>query len=200
MLKKIFKYLLFCISFNLIVASLIIYFAIDIISYPKSFSKQCDIALVEGWIYDEDLNYFANQLKKYNKIYVIGDKIDRGIEYFPYDNFAELTKDRLNKKGITKNKIISLKTSYKKNHTFNTIKELSLKVKTNCLDVYTTQEHSRRTYFAINKNFKNIKINIFYNEKKELKHYNWLKYSNSFKHIIMEIISVFYTYINYYLI
>lgn len=194
MISKIFRFIGAYLVVSFVFLLVIFYFAVDIVTYPKSEKKQCDIAVIEGWLYDEHIEYFHNQLKDYNKIYTIGGKFERAIEYFPYDNLAELMKDRLDRYGLVKEKIVPIVTDNKKDRTYSSMAGLKEYVKEpECIDLYTHQRHSYRSYLNISNLFQLADINLFYKNSIKLENGEWLKQSNEFKEVIMELISIGYT-------
>jgi hypothetical protein len=87
---KIIRFVALYVVVSLFILSILVSFAVDIVTYPNSGVKQCDVAVVEGWLYDDQIDYFQKQLNSYETIYTIGATFERAREYFPYDNLLNL--------------------------------------------------------------------------------------------------------------
>jgi hypothetical protein len=163
--------------------------------------------VVEGWVPDHVLKGAVDDFSKNNCIFIfsVGGPIQTGSYLFPFNNFANLTYDRLIKLGVIESKIVAIETDdVKKDRTYASALALKKWASTSGLElksinVYTLGAHARRSRFLFQKALGDtVEVGIIGVVEQTFDPKAWWKYSNGFRTVIDETIAYLYaiTYFN----
>jgi len=168
---------------------------------------KAEILVVEGWVPDHVLKGVVDDFSKNNCIFIfsVGGPIQTGSYLFPFNNFANLTYDRLIKLGVIESKIVAIETDdVKKDRTYASALALKKWASTSGLElksinVYTLGAHARRSRFLFQKALGDtVEVGIIGVVEQTFDPKAWWKYSNGFRTVIDETIAYLYaiTYFN----
>ena len=167
------------------------------LSAPRA---DAEIAIVEGWLNDDELNVVCSMVPSGTLWVASGGPLELGADLFGESNFAELLARRLVARGVSQDDIVVASAPRAlKDRTFTSAQAVYAALqRRGChqmsANLYSVAAHSRRSFFLYRSVFGfEAPIGVVSVEGEGRDYAHWWRGSLTFKHVISELISWCYT-------
>ncbi|MEM7387730.1 MAG: ElyC/SanA/YdcF family protein [Verrucomicrobiota bacterium] len=189
----------------MIAAVLLFVFRILPILSPHEPQENADLLVIEGWNSDPALQQAIDLFQSaghYDYICATGADIDKGFHLSQYKTWATFTGARLEKRGISEDRIIVAPAGPAKRHRTHASavalreKIIALGIDASRINLYTEQTHARRSLMIYSKVFEGVAhVGVIPSPSEDFDTSHWWSSSAGAKIVIMETVACLYEWL-----